>query len=102
MTSTRVAKLLLIIKGVRTVAAWTVIPACLSFIVAENELATRFPGGAWPSWAARPAAFEWILWWRNSSIEIALACGLISLPRWQSLAGLALALGALCWAVTGY
>jgi len=91
-----------VVSGVRTVAAWVVIPAFISFVVAENELTSRFPGGPRPSSLPRPLTLERLLGWRNTSCELALATGLVSPPRWQSLVGLVLMVPAMFISVSGY
>jgi hypothetical protein len=69
-----------------------VIPAFISLVLAESRLVAMNPQGygPWPSLLPRPPSFDRIMLWRNISFIIALATGIISLPRWQSLVGLCL------------
>jgi hypothetical protein len=46
----------------------------------------------WPSLLPMPRSFETAVWWRNLSLLLAVALGLVSLPRWQSILGLVLTL----------
>jgi hypothetical protein len=84
------------------VAAWAVIPASLSFVIADQILVTKYAGGPWPNGLPRPGPMEALLLWRNWSLAFALVTGLLALPKWRSLIGLFLALTYLYFAVTTY
>ena len=70
-------------------AAWVVILAFLSMFIAHQQiLSPKYCCMPWPMDAARrPPA--WIFHWRNYSLVILAVAILVSLPRWQSLAGIA-------------
>jgi hypothetical protein len=87
---------------IRTVAAWTTLVAFVSMFAAENILTSKYGARSWPDPAARPSLLEWLLFWRNGSLVLALATGLISLPRWQSWVGLALTIAYTYFLVTSY
>lgn len=82
------------LSNVRTIAAWGTILAFLSLFVAENVIVELNPQGygPWPYLLPRLRSYEWALTCRNVSLVVALMAGVISLPRWQSLAGLSLTL----------
>jgi hypothetical protein len=64
-------------------SAWIVLPAFVSFYIAQRVMLNQYP----PVYMA-PRPPEWLLLWRNFSLCIALLSGLIGLPRWQAILGL--------------
>ncbi len=87
---------------IRSVAPWTTLVAFVSLFAAENILTTKYGARSWPDPASRPGFLEWLLFWRNGSLVLALLAGLISLPRWQSWVGLALTIAYTYFLVTSY
>jgi hypothetical protein len=83
----RKSKFWLWFSKVRTVAAWIVIPAFLSMVIAHEHLNSTYPM-PFPWGVERPRGLEMTLMWRNYSLLLAVAVILISVPRWQSLVGL--------------
>ena len=75
-------------RRIRTVAAWTIIPAFLSMFMAHQKiLSPEYCCMPWPMDAPnRPPM--WIFYWRNYSLLVVVAAILVSLPRWQSLVGI--------------
>jgi len=74
---------------VRSVAAWIIFPALLSMFIAHQQILS-------PQYCCMPLPLNaptrppaWILYWRNLSLLLAVVAILISLPRWQSLVGIA-------------
>jgi hypothetical protein len=76
-----------VISQVRTVTAWLVIAAFVSMMIAENQI--RGYPRPWPGNVPMPPALAWFIWWRNISLLALLALILVSIPRWQSLVGIA-------------
>lgn len=70
-------------------------------LAADDLLITHYGGGPRPDWA-RPAGFLFYLWWRNISLLLAVVLGVVSLPRWCSIAALALTFVYTYIRVTGY
>src|SRR5215510_13156771 len=73
---------------IRTVAAWTIIPAFLSMFIAHQQILS-------PQYCCMPMPMDapnrppaWIFYWQNFSLLIVVVAILISLPRWQSLVGI--------------
>ncbi|HSB11068.1 MAG TPA: hypothetical protein VLM38_16385 [Blastocatellia bacterium] len=91
-----------VLKIIRDLAAWTTIPAFLSFVIADQIFNTKYGGGPHDGLLVRPALFEWLLVWRNWSLGISVATALISIPKWRSLIGLTLTLTYFYFAVTTY
>src|SRR5712691_11165445 len=91
-----------LLKTIRSLAAWIIIPAFLSFVIADQILVTKYGGGPRPNDFPRPRLLDGLLVWRNWSLVVALATGLISLPKWRSLIGLTLTLTYFYFAVTTY
>jgi len=75
------------VSRVRRVAVWIVLPAFVSFYIAQRIMLEKYP----PVQMA-PRVPEWVLLWRNVSLIIAVLSGLIALPRWQAIVGLLLTL----------
>jgi len=75
------------ISRVRKVAAWLIIPVLASAFIAHQVIISKYilP---WPYGAPRPRNLDMLLLWRNGSLLLAVFCVLVSLPRWQSIAGL--------------
>jgi hypothetical protein len=73
------------ISQVRTVTAWLVIAAFVSMMIAETQI--RGYPRPWPGNVPMPSELAWFIWWRNVSFLALLALILVSIPRWQSLAG---------------
>jgi hypothetical protein len=76
----------------RGVAANMVLPAALSMIVADNRLLAWYGPGPWPSWVPRTWQMESMLMWRNYSLLLAVITSLVSVPRWQSILGIAVSI----------
>jgi hypothetical protein len=77
------------VSKMRMIAAWITLPAFVGMFLANELLTSKYPGGILPAGISRPSSFVWLLCWRNWSLYLTALCGLISLPRWQSLLGLA-------------
>src|SRR5262245_5073855 len=83
MSSTELQKL-----NRRFALRWLVIPACLSTFIAHQIILSKYilP---WPYDAQMPTLLRLLLWWRNLSFLLMLLSSVASLPRWQSIIGLA-------------
>lgn len=84
---TRGSKIWRVVSQIRTVTAWLVILAFISLLVAE-EMIRGYPR-PWPGHIPMPPALEWFLYWRNLSLLALALFILVSIPRWQSLVGIA-------------
>jgi len=71
----------------RTAAAWLVIIVFISLLVAE-EMIRGYPR-PWPGNIPMPPELESIIYWRNLSLLAIAFLILVSIPRWQSLVGIA-------------
>lgn len=69
----------------RTVAAWLTLAACVSFFIASRYVSGHYPAMGY--FGPRPP--QSLLLWRNASLIAVAVCILISIPRWQSLLGIA-------------
>src|ERR1700738_298308 len=87
------------IKRARNVAAWITIAAFITMFIAQSRLDSMNPqgNGPWPEVLPRPKSFNIWLSIRNASLFVALVTGIASLPRWQSLLGLALTILYFLW-----
>jgi hypothetical protein len=74
----------------RSALRWLTIPACLSTFIAHQIILSKYilP---WPYEyeAQAPTLLKLLLWWRNLSLLLALLSFLATLPRRQSITGLA-------------
>ncbi len=78
------------LRQVRKVGEWIVLPAMASVFLADRLLSIYYPIGAvYSPENPRPLMIEWWVGWRNLSILLMLTCSIVSLPRWQSLVGIA-------------
>lgn len=84
---TRGAKIWRVVSSIRTVTAWLVIVALVSMLAAE-EMIRGYPR-PWPGDFPMPAALQWIIYWRNVSLLALVILIVVSIPRWQSLIGIA-------------
>ena len=91
-----------VLKIITGFAAWTTIPAFLSFVIADQIFTRKYGGGLHDGLLDRPALFEWLLVWRNWSLVTCLATGLISLRKCRSLLGFSLALTYFYFSVRAY
>ena len=83
----RGSKISHVVSQIRTVAAWLVILAFISLLVTE-EMIRGYPR-PWPAHIPMPSELEWFIYFRNLSL-LAIAFFILgSIPRWQSLAGIA-------------
>src|SRR5262249_30755415 len=75
------------ISRVRKTTAWLVIFALASLFVAQQVLISKYilP---WPAGMPRPRDLDILLLWRNLSLLLTVFFSLVSLPRWQSIAGI--------------
>jgi hypothetical protein len=73
-----------IMRG-RTFAGWLVLAACVSFFIASRYVSGHYPAMGYFS----PRPPQSLLLWRNGSLIAVAVCILISIPRWQSLVGIA-------------
>ena len=76
-------------------AGWLALVCAVSSILGEQITGSLNPAGIhspWPSVVPRPLSFDVAVWWRNLSFLLSLILGFYSLPRWQSIIALALAL----------
>src|SRR5262245_55094760 len=87
------------IKRARDVAGWITIAAFIGMVIAQGRLDSMNPLGnaPWPESLPRPESYDMWLSIRNASLLIALVVGIVSLPRWQSLVGLALTIIYFLW-----
>lgn len=75
------------ISRVRKTTAWLAIFTLASLFVAEQVLISKYilP---WPAGMPRPRDLDLLLLWRNLSFLLTVFFSLVSLPRWQSIAGI--------------
>jgi hypothetical protein len=71
---------------VRSRALWLIAPTVVSLFVSSYVIESNYPGEI--SSVGGPRAPEWMYYWRLSSLLLLLLFSLVSLPRWQSFAGL--------------
>ena len=74
------------ISALRKLAAWAVIPAFVSLVLAHEILITKYPAPI--DYYSDSSVPQLVLWWRNGSLLTVLLLSLISIPKWQSLLGL--------------
>jgi hypothetical protein len=70
----------------RKFAAWAVIPAFISLVIAHEIIITKYPSAI--GYSSAPRLPQWLLWWRNGGLLTVVLFSLISIPKWQSLLGL--------------
>jgi hypothetical protein len=87
------------IKQGREVAGWLTIAAFFGMLLAQSKLDAMNPQGSgpWPELLPRPRSFGIWLSIRNATLLLALLMGVVSFPKWQSLAGLALTIIFFLW-----
>lgn len=76
------------ISRVRKGAAWLTIPVLASAFIAHQAIISKYVLPL-PDGAPRPRDLDMLLLWRNWSLLLTVFCVLASLPRWQSIVGLA-------------
>jgi hypothetical protein len=74
------------ISKLRNFCAYAVIPAIISLALADRLLVDNYPAARIYREAPQPPA--WLVWWHAISFIGLLIISLISIPRWQSFAGL--------------
>jgi hypothetical protein len=65
-----------------------IIPACLSTFIAHQIILSKYVLPL-PYDVQTPIVLKILLWWRNLSLLLVLLSSVASLPKWQSIAGLA-------------
>ena len=81
------SKIWRVVSQIRTVAAWLVLVAFISLLGAEETI--RGYPRPWPAHIPMPPELEWFIYWRNLSLLAIAFVILVSIPRWQSLVGIA-------------
>jgi hypothetical protein len=81
----RAAAIQLWASRIRTVAAWLIFPTFITMFVAHRHIMSNTPVGDYLA----PKPPQGVLALRNWSLVATVICVLISMPRWQSLTGLA-------------
>jgi hypothetical protein len=79
----------------RLALRWFVIPACLSTFIAHQIILSKYVL-PWPYEAQMPTLLKLLLWWRNLSLLLVLLSSVASLPKGQSILGLAFIVFFLC------
>ena len=82
-------------RDLKNLAGWLALVCATSSILAEQVSGSLNPAGIhspWPGVVPRPWSFDIAVWWRNLSSLLTLILGFYSLPRWQSITALALAI----------
>jgi hypothetical protein len=76
-----------VVSKIRTVTAWLVIAAFISLLTTE-EMIRGYPR-PWPGDVPMPPALAWFIYLRNLNLLVLACLILVSIPRWQSLIGIA-------------
>jgi hypothetical protein len=84
---TRGAKIWRIVSRIRTVTAWLVIVAFILLLALEDTI--RGYRRPWSGDIPMPPALAMFIYWRNLTLLALAVLILVSIPRWQSLVGIA-------------